>query len=170
MVTGQAPLIDVKSYAKDLTMSKVMFSALPKGRDFASLVTVLPGVSTESFAGGVDRAGASARAGGLSVDGASASENVFFVDGVNTTQLEDGTMSQKVNFDFIDEIQVKASGYQAEFGGSMGGVVNVITRSGGNQFHGDVLGYYSGSALAGKRRRRPPHQPPGQPRRRVRQL
>ena len=40
-------------------MSKVMFSALPKDRDFASLVTVLPGVSTESFAGGVDRAGAS---------------------------------------------------------------------------------------------------------------
>ena len=151
VVTGRAPLIDVKSYAKDLTMSKDMFATLPKGRDFASLVTVLPGVSTEAFAGGVDRAGASTRAGGISVDGATASENVFFVDGVNTTELEDGTMTQKVNFDFIDEIQVKASGYQAEFGGSMGGVVNVITRSGGNQFHGDVLGYFSGSALSGKR-------------------
>ncbi len=151
VVTGQAPLIDVKSHSKGLTMSKSMFSVLPKDRDFASLVTVLPGVSTESFAGGVDRAGASAKSGGLSVDGATASENVFFVDGVNTTHLEDGTMSQKVNFDFLDEIQVKASGYQAEFGGSMGGVVNVITRSGGNTFHGDVLGYYSGSALSGKR-------------------
>ncbi len=152
VVMGQAPLIDVKSYAKDLTMSKTMFSVLPKDRDFASLVTVLPGVSTESFAGGVDRAGASSKAGGISVDGATGSENVFFVDGVNTTHLEDGTMSQKVNFDFLDEIQVKASGYQAESGGSLGGVVNVITRSGGNAFHGDVLGYYSGSALSGKRR------------------
>ena len=152
VVTGQVPLIDVKNTSKDLTMTKVMFSALPKGRDFASLVTVLPGVATESFAGGVDRAGASARPGGISVDGASASENVFFVDGVNTTQLEDGTMSQKVNFDFLDEIQVKASGYQAEFGGSMGGVINVITRSGGNELHGDLLGYYSGSALMGKTR------------------
>ncbi len=151
-VTGHAPLIDIKNTSKDLTLTKNTFEALPKGRDFASLVTILPGVDTEAFAGGVDRAGASARAGGLSVDGASASENVFFVDGMNTTQLEDGTMSQKVNFDFIDEVQVKASGYQAEFGGSLGGVVNVITRSGGNEFHGDIIGYYSGSAISGKQR------------------
>ncbi len=151
-VTGQAPLIDIKSTSKDLTLTKGTFDALPKGRDFASLVTVLPGVDTEAFSGGVDRQGASARSGGLSVDGASASENVYFVDGMNTTQLEDGTMSQKVNFDFIDEVQVKASGYQAEFGGSLGGVVNVITRSGGNELHGDLIGYYSGSALSGKQR------------------
>jgi len=152
VVTGHAPLIDVKNTSKDLTMTKVTFQALPKGRDFGSLVTVLPGVSTESFAGGANRAGASSRPGGISVDGATASENVFFVDGVNTTELEDGTMSQKVNFDFIDEIQVKASGYQAEFGGSMGGVINVVTRSGGNTLHGDLLGYFSGSALGGKQR------------------
>ncbi len=152
VVTGHAPLIDVKNTAKDMTLTKVMFSALPKGRDFGSLVTLLPGVSTESFAGGADRTGASKRAGGISVDGATASENVFFVDGMNTTELEDGTMTQKVNFDFIDELQVKASGYQAEYGGSLGGVVNVITRSGGNQFHGEILGYYSGSALTGKMR------------------
>lgn len=151
-VTGQAPLIDVKNTSKDLTMTKDVFQVLPKGRDFASLVTVIPGVATESFAGGVDRAGASTRAGGISVDGASASENVFFVDGVNTTNLEDGTMSQKVNFDFIDEVQVKASGYQAEYGGSLGGVVNVVTRSGGNELHGDLIGYFSGSALSGTQR------------------
>lgn len=149
-VTGQAPLIDIKSTSKDLTLTKGTFDTLPKGRDFASLVTVLPGVDTEALSGGVNRQGASARAGGLSVDGASASENVYFVDGMNTTQIEDGTMSQKVNFDFIDEVQVKASGYQAEFGGSLGGVVNVITRSGGNELHGDLIGYYSGSALSGK--------------------
>ncbi len=151
-VTGHAPLIDIKSASKDLTLTKSTFEALPKGRDFASLVTVLPGVDTEAFSGGVDRQGASARPGGLSVDGASASENTFFVDGMNTTELEDGTMSQKVNFDFIDEVQVKASGYQAESGGSLGGVINVVTRSGGNEFHGDVIGYYSGSAMSGKQR------------------
>lgn len=151
-VTGQAPLIDVKSTSRDLTLTKGTFQSLPKGRDFASLVTVLPGVDTEAFSGGVDREGASKRAGGLSVDGASASENVYFVDGMNTTHLEDGTMTQNVNFDFIDEVQVKASGYQAEFGGSLGGVVNVVTRSGGNAFHGDLIGYYSGSALSGHQR------------------
>ena len=59
---------------------------------------------------------------------------------------------QGVAFEFVDEVQVKASGYQAEYGGSLGGVINVITRQGGNAFHGEVLGYYSGSRLNGKER------------------
>jgi len=50
-------------------------------------------------------------------------------------------------FDFVDEVQVRASGYQAEFGGSLGGVISVITRSGGNQFSGELVGYYSGYKL-----------------------
>ena len=47
----------------------------------------------------------------------------------------------------LEEVKVTASGYNAEFGGSMGGVVNVITRSGGNEFHGDVFGYYNNNQL-----------------------
>ncbi|MCK7515054.1 MAG: hypothetical protein MZV70_70950 [Desulfobacterales bacterium] len=57
-------------------------------------------------------------------------------------------------FDFAEEVQFKASGYNAEYGGSVGGVVNVITRSGGNAFHGELVGYYSGTALEGQRRDR----------------
>ena len=53
-----------------------------------------------------------------------------------------GTQAQSAVFELVDEVQVKASGYNAEFGGSMGGVVNVITRSGGNQFRGEFVGYY----------------------------
>jgi len=139
-ISGQVPLIDVKSTAKGMTLTKEMFNTLPKGRDFSTLVTAVPGVYNEPMTGG------------LSVDGASGAENVFFVDGMETGEVRGAQQRMQAAFDFIDEVQVKASGYQAEFGGSMGGVVNVVTRSGGNQFHGEVMGYYQGSALRGNLR------------------
>ncbi len=94
--------------------------------------------------------------GGTSVDGASGLENMYYIDGTDITNIVNGTSGQSVSFDFVDEVQVKASGYQAEFGGSLGGVINVVTRSGGNEFHGEVVGYLQ--------RRRPAHQVPRQPR------
>ena len=90
--------------------------------------------------------------GGISIDGSSGGENMFYVDGQNTNSVFGGQGAQQAAFDFVDEVQIKASGYQAEFGGSLGGVINVVTRSGGNEFHGDVVGYYSGSAIRGKER------------------
>jgi hypothetical protein len=139
-ISGQTPLIDVKSTAKGMTLTKEMFNALPKGRDFSTLVTTIPGVYNEPMTGGI------------SVDGASGAENVFFVDGMETGEVRGAEQRMQAAFDFIDEVQVKASGYQAEFGGSMGGVVNVVTRSGGNEFHGEVAGYFQGSAISGKLR------------------
>ncbi len=134
VVTG-APLIDVRSTAKGMTMTKEVFQSLPKGRNFDSLITAIPGVSTEPMLGGT------------SVDGATGLENVYYVDGADTTNIVTGASGQSVSFDFVDEVQVKTSGYQAEFGGSLGGVINVVTRSGGNVFRGEIIGYYSGAPL-----------------------
>ncbi|MEN6561004.1 MAG: TonB-dependent receptor [Acidobacteriota bacterium] len=139
-VVGKSPLIDVKSTVKGMTMTKEVFDNLPKGRDFDSLITAIPGVSNESIIGGT------------SVDGASGLENVYYIDGTDVTDIVYGDRAQGAAFEFVDEVQVKASGYQAEFGGSLGGVVSVITRSGGNEFHGEVVGYYSGSPLRDKYR------------------
>ncbi len=138
IVVRGAPLIDVRSTAKGMTMTKEIFQALPKGRNFDSLITAIPGVSTEPMLGGT------------SVDGATGLENVYYVDGTDTTNIVTGASGQAVSFDFVDEVQVKTSGYQAEFGGSLGGVINVVTRSGGNVFRGDIIGYYSGSPLRAK--------------------
>ena len=79
-------------------------------------------------------------------------------------------MSQKVNFDFIDEVQVKASGYQAEFGGSLGGVVNVVTRSGGNQTPRRRHRLLQRQRPDREAARHPARQSPRQHRRRIRQL
>jgi Carboxypeptidase regulatory-like domain len=135
-VVGMSPLIDVKSTTKGMTMTQEMFRGLPKGRNFDSLVAVIPGTVQEDTL-----------LGGTSVDGASGDENMYFIDGVNTNNLVNGQSAQSINLDFVDEVQFNASGYQAEYGGSMGGVINVISRRGGNSFHGEVLGYWNSKSL-----------------------
>ena len=54
--------------------------------------------------------------------------------------------------DFVHEVQVKSSGYAAEFGGATGGVINVLTKSGSNQFHGQGGTYYQNDSMHGDRR------------------
>jgi len=139
-VVGQSPLIDVKSTVKGLTMTKDMFEVLPRGRDFDTLVTAVPGVINEPLLAGI------------SVDGASGLENMYYIDGTDIGDMMTGARGQGAAFEFVDEVQIKASGYEAEYGGAMGGVITVITRQGGNEFHGELIGYYSGSALTGKER------------------
>jgi len=129
-VVGQAPLIDVKSTVKGQVMTKETYMTLPRGRSFDSLISTIPGVQNEGIAGGI------------SVDGASGAENVFFVDGADTTNFHLGISGQNVVLELLEEVKVTASGYNAEFGGSMGGVINVISRAGGNEFHGDIMGFY----------------------------
>ncbi len=134
-VQAVAAQIDVRSTAQGQTLTKETFQSLPKGRNFDSLMTTIPGVQNEPLLGGT------------SVDGATGLENVYYVDGVDTTNIVNGNAGQMVNFDFVEEVKISSSGYAAEFGGSLGGVINVITRSGGNEFHGDILGYYTGAPL-----------------------
>ena len=66
---------------------------------------------------------------------------------MNTTGAEYGFQGKELNFEFIQAVDVKTGGYEAEFGRSTGGIVNVITKSGGNEFHGDVFGYYDSDSL-----------------------
>ncbi len=78
--------------------------------------------------------------GGFQIDGASGSENTFIIDGHEVTNFRTGTLNDNNNipFQFVQEVQVKSSGFEAEFGGATGGVVNVVTKSGSNDWHGDV--------------------------------
>ncbi|MCJ7487895.1 MAG: carboxypeptidase regulatory-like domain-containing protein [Candidatus Aminicenantes bacterium] len=141
-VIGQSPLIDVKSTVKGQTMTKEVFMSLPRSRNFDGLLSTVPGVQNESIAGG------------LSVDGATGTENMWYMDGTDITQVHTGIRAQGAVMELIEEVKVTASGYSAEFGGSRGGVVNVITRSGGNAFHGDFVSYYedNGMLMEGKAR------------------
>jgi hypothetical protein len=149
-VVGMSPLIDVKSTVRGMTITKDVFDSLPKGRNFDTLISAIPGVSNEPMLGGQWVYGSNV--GGTSVDGASGLENMYYLDGADITNIVNGRPAQSAAFEFVDEVQVRTSGYQAEFGGSLGGVISVITRSGGNTFHGEILGYYSGYKLRDKYR------------------
>lgn len=135
-VTGEAPLIDVKQSARATSIRDEALNQMPKGRDYTSLVTQAPGVNTEQ-----------SKFGGISIDGAAPGENRYIVDGAETTNLQSGLSGKTLITDFVDEVQVKSSGYTAEFGGATGGVISAVTRSGTNAFRGDLFTYYSGSSL-----------------------
>ena len=138
-VTAESPTIDVKQTTAATNIRQEMIDLVPKARDFAGLVQMAPGANIESRFG----SGGS----GLSIDGASASENKFFIDGVDTTNLRTGVSGTPFLTDFIDQVQVKSSGYAAEFGGSTGGVVSVISKSGSNSLRGQVGTYFLNDAL-----------------------
>jgi hypothetical protein len=139
-VTGEAPLVDVKSTDTGMSITKEMFAFLPKGRNFTSIVALAPGANDERVGDG------------LMIDGATAVENVWVIDGVDVTDMYNGQAKQTAVFEFIEEVQVRSGGYEAEFGGSMGGVVNVVTRSGGNEFHGEGAFLLNNQSLDGPRR------------------
>ncbi len=151
VVIGKVPLVDVRKSATAVNITKESFSKLPKAsRNFLSVATQQAGVNYErNFDDMAEGSFDNGRGTAISFDGASASENTFFVDGMDTTTMEGGVSGNNLNTDFIEEVQVKSSGYAAEYGGSMGGVISVITRSGSNEFHGDLTAYYDGSATEG---------------------
>jgi hypothetical protein len=101
---------------------------LPKGTNFTSLLQIAPAVRNEPLSGG------------FQVDGASGSENTFIIDGQEVTNFRTGTLNGNNNipFQFVQEVQIKSSGFEAEFGGATGGVINVVTKSGSNEWHGEA--------------------------------
>jgi hypothetical protein len=136
-VTAESPLVDVKQSTKATNISADRIDLVPHNRDFTSLVVQAPGANQEN------------KSGGISIDGASAAENRYVIDGIETTSVFNGLSSKPVLADFLDEVQVKSSGYPAEYGGSTGAVVNVITKSGTNSFSGNALMYWQGNSLVG---------------------
>ena len=136
-VSASSPLVDTRQSARGFSLRQDTIDLLPKGRDFTSLVSQAPGANQEP------------KLGGLSIDGASASENRFVVNGIETTNLLSGVSGHAVLPEFVDELQVKSSGYAAEYGGSTGGVINVVTKSGTNAWRGDVLVNFESDTLDG---------------------
>ncbi len=136
-VVGEAGQIDIKGSATAASISGEQIELMPKGRDFTSVVGQAAGASNEAFLGGI------------SIDGASGSENRFVIDGIDTTNPQDGVSGQNFITDFLEEVQVKSAGYAAEYGGSVGGVINAVTKSGTNEFKGWVGAYYSDSDVGG---------------------
>ena len=136
-VAARSSAIDVTSSATNTSISRERIAYVPRGRDFTDVVAQAAGAANET------------QAGGISIDGASGAENRFIVDGIDTTSPQVGTSAFPLRADFMEEVQVKSAGYVAEFGGSTGGVINAVTRSGSNRFSGQVLSDFEWRNLGG---------------------
>src|SRR5262249_51805873 len=146
-VKAEGPIIDVKQNVAGGVLQSDVIERIPKGRDFATMITSTPGVNSEL------------RSRGIQIDGASGADNRYIVDGVDQTDLRFGTLqsinpnglinastgslaanpnalqvnaNKAVSPEFIEQVQVKSSGYSAEYRAAIGGVISAITKSGGN--------------------------------------
>src|SRR6266850_3480502 len=132
-VVGEAP-VDTTSTTLGTNLTGKMIESIPTDRNYSSIVQIAPGTSTDASNNNPSQ-------NTITVYGSSGAENAYFIDGVNTTNVEYGFQGKDLNYEFIKEIDVKTGGYEAEYGRSTGGIINVITKSGGNEFHGDIFGY-----------------------------
>jgi outer membrane receptor protein involved in Fe transport len=136
--------IDTTANTTGSNISTEQFSNFPTQRTVQSLFTLAPTVARSGLrdASGRDR--------DPSVAGSSGPESNFILDGVNTSDPAFGGSGANLPFEFVQEIEIKTGAFGAEFGKTTGGIFNVITKSGGNEFHGDGFAYFSTKGLVRK--------------------
>jgi len=155
-VTSAAPQIDITTTQNLTNITDDIIQNVPHGNSYQSMIQFAPMARNEPLAGGVGGTGGSmpgssgnGLAFGYSIGGAADSENGYLIEGQDTENISGGYSGANVPFEFIQEVQIKTSGIEAEHGGALGGVVNVIMKKGGNAFHGQFFGTYETSAANG---------------------
>ncbi len=134
-VSGAKPLVDPSTAANATVLDSSAFLALPSDRSYRALLPLVPETTPSPYGDGTN------------VAGATGVENAYFADGINITDPLVGDGSLNLPYNFVREVQVATGGYEAEFGRAQGGVVNIVTNAGGNEFHGQLLGFFTGNQL-----------------------
>jgi hypothetical protein len=137
-VTGQAVNpIDVTSVESTTILTAEQLAKIPVARDTTSVALLAPGtVKGDGAFGNL-----------ASFGGSSVAENQYYINGFNVTNSFRSLNFSKVPFEAIQEQQVKTGGYGAEFGRSLGGVINQITKRGTNDFHAGGNIYWAPDSL-----------------------
>jgi hypothetical protein len=136
-VTGEAPVVDTEKTEVSQVISLDAVSNLPiAGRRWDSFVLLTPNVTTDGSSGLVSYRGISGLYNSNTVDGANNNQAFF-----SEARGRANSGAYVYSMDSIQEYQVSASNYSAELGQAAGGVVNAVTKSGGNGFHGDLFYY-----------------------------
>ena len=151
-VTATAGGIDQQNTSTGQNLNDQLFQNVPVQRGVSSLFYLSPG-ATDSINGGRDNP---------SIAGGSALDNLYVADGVNITNSafggigtfsrSYGALGTGINTSFIKEVQVKTGGFEPQYGQSEGGIINIITQSGGNAYHGALYGFAKPSAFEATRR------------------
>ena len=124
-VSAELPVVDMQQTNTQTTVAAEFTQKLAVGRNYQSLLQLAPGVTGGS---------------NPNAHGALSSSNIYLFDGVDTTDTATGTFGQNFNFEAIQEVAVNTGSFSAEYGRAQGAVVSVVTKSGGNEFHGSLKG------------------------------
>jgi hypothetical protein len=154
-VNASAIAINTESNAIDANLTDTFYNSIPMARNVASLFYAAPGVVTglESSSAMVPGVGVNGPgASNPSIGGATGLENLYVVDGVTITDQAfgslgtynryHGALGSGVNLAFIKEVDVKSGGFEPQYGKAQGGIVQIVTKSGSNSFHGAVAAYF----------------------------
>jgi hypothetical protein len=142
-VTARAALVQASRTEISSVLDQQQIEALPiNGRNFISFSVITPGVTTDR----TPQQGASATSG-LSFAGQRARSNNIMVDGLDNNDQVVGAVRATFSQEAVREFQVLTNSYSAEFGKAAGGVVNIVTKSGTNEFRGNAFFYFRDDAL-----------------------
>ncbi|MBZ5570367.1 MAG: TonB-dependent receptor [Acidobacteriia bacterium] len=150
-VTAAAVGVDTTSTATSSNLTDNFYQAVPVGRGVTGLFYAAPGVAS---GGGTGTANPS-------ISGGTGLENNYIADGVSITDgafggigvysRNYGSLSTGINLSFVKEVQVKSGGFEAQYGKSTGGIVQIVTKTGSNQFHGSVGGFFAPQSMEATR-------------------
>lgn len=126
VVEGISPTVDRQTTTKTATIGTDFITHIPASRTLGNYFNMTPGTSSGSSHGGSVR------------------DNVYSIDGVNTADPVVGTQALFFSMDTVEEISVQTGGLSAEYGQVQGAIVNSVSKSGGNEFHGSASIYYRG--------------------------
>jgi len=138
-VVGSSPLVQTSSSELGTTVDEEQIKQLPlNGRNFVSLTRTVPGVVRGIPGANIDGAGSLAwrASASFSANGQRPRDNNYMLDGVDNNETWLQTVVIFPSVDSLDEFKLQTSTYSAEFGRSLGGVVNLQIKSGTNAFHG----------------------------------
>lgn len=140
VITDIRPVVDPSKTESGTTYDNHFLQNVPSGRSYQGMTSFVPGVTD-------------AGSGNPNVHGETLYSNSYLLDGVNITDPVTHTFSTNFNFDAIEAIEIITGGYDPEYGQATGAIVNIVTKSGGNELEVDSSLYYQDFNLAsgGKR-------------------
>ena len=146
-VAGGAPLVDISTNALGRVITGRELVDLPlNGRNFTQLGLLQTGVAP--LTAGVATAGGSLRQGqAYAVNGMRPEQNIYLVDGAQNMNRMDGGYAVKIPVDAIAEFRILTQSAPPEYGGTGGATTSVVTRGGGNQFHGSAYEFLRNDAF-----------------------
>lgn len=144
-VTGRAPMVDVHKTDSSTNIVPEQIESLPVAdRDFQRLAFIAPGVQRERGGFRFINGGPVVGAGG------NASQATIFVNGVDLTDQVNGLARARFSQDAVREFRVITNRFDSEIGGSAGGALSIVTKSGTNNMTGTVFGFFRDAALREK--------------------